>query len=100
MKAIRKSNKTKVLDRTRVEKVISDNKGKFFSCEFTKKDGSVRKIHGRTGVKKYLKGGVNKVQKQSNSLMTVWEKEVADYRSVNLNTMTKLTLQGVSYRIK
>lgn len=100
MKKVKVSNKIKVLDRTRVEKVISDNKGKFFSCEFTKKDGSTRKMHGRTGVKKYLRGGVNKVQKQSNSLMTVWEKEVSDYRSVNLSTMTKLTLQGVSYKIK
>lgn len=89
----------KQLDRTKVESLLKENGGKFFSCEFTKQDGSLRKIHGRTGVKKYLRGGKNKVAKSSNSLVTMWEKKVTDYRTMNLKTLSKLTLRGNTYKI-
>ena len=40
-----------------IEEAIKTIKsGRFFSAEFTKKDGSQRRIVGRVGVKKYLTG--------------------------------------------
>ena len=94
-----RTNKVKVLDRTKVQEVIKENKGKFFSAVFTKSDNTERMIHGRTGVKKYLRGGVNKVQKLSNALLTLWDRKAEDYRSLNIKTMSTLTLRGVKYRI-
>lgn len=32
--------------------------GKICTVEFTKKDGSIGRVHGRTGVHKNLKGGI------------------------------------------
>ena len=93
-------NRVPVIDKAKVLDEINENKGKFFSCEFTKKDGSIRKMHGRTGVKKCLKGGVNKVQKKSNSLLTVWDRREEDYRTLNISSMSKLTIRGISYRVQ
>lgn len=92
-------NSGKIIDRTKVLYEIKDNRGKFFSCEFIKADGTLRKLHGRTGVTKYLKGGVNKVQKKSNSLVTAWDRQQEDYRTINIKTISKLTMQGVVYRV-
>ena len=92
-------NRIPVLDRTKVLDELNDNGGKFFSCVFTKADGTERLLHGRTGVKKYLKGGANKVQKKGNSLLTAWDRREEDYRTINLKTLSKLTVRGTSYRI-
>lgn len=94
-----RNRKEPVLDRTKVLDEIKDNKGKFFSCEFTKADGSLRKLHGRTGVKKHLRGGVNKVQKPSNSLVTAWDRRAEDYRTINIKTLSKITLRGKTYKV-
>ena len=100
MKAkVYRNAKVPVMDRTKVLDELKLNRGKFFSCEFVKVDGSTRKLHGRTGVTKHLKGGVNKVQKKSNSLVTAWDRKEEDYRTINIKTLSKITLMGKSYKV-
>ena len=39
--------------------ILQTTKGKFFTVEFVKKDGTLRKMNCRLGVAKDLKGGQN-----------------------------------------
>ena len=57
--------------------------GKFFSVEFEKKDGTLRKMTCRLGVKKHLKGGKSTVA-HKNELLTVFEAGVG-YKNISLN---------------
>lgn len=64
--------------------------GKFFSCEFVKKDGSIRKLVGRSGVKKYLKKGGKPAYKASDmGLITVYELKVG-YKNVPVYNLMKV----------
>ncbi|WP_193151290.1 hypothetical protein [Sulfurimonas sediminis] len=44
------------VSRYKVDEIIKSTHGKIFSCEFIKKDGSIRKMVARLGVAKNLKG--------------------------------------------
>jgi len=60
------------LSRLKVIKVINDTNGKIFAVQFIKKDGSIRMMLARLGVRKHLKGGTNGAG-EHNSLITVWD---------------------------
>ena len=92
-----RNRKVPTIAREDVRDLIIENKGKFFSCEFTKKDGSSRVLHGRTGVKKGLTG--TGTPRKSKSLVAVWEKAEKSYRSVNIDTMSKITLQHKTFKV-
>ena len=93
------SNTNSTISRTKVYNKLMDNKGKFFSCTFTKKDGSTRRLCGRLGVTQHLKGGVNKVQRPDNNYVTVWDREIEDYRTLNLATVTEINIAGQSLKV-
>jgi hypothetical protein len=65
---------------------------KFFSAEFIKKDGTIRYIYGRSGVKKYLKpNALPQAYKPSEmGYLTVWDMGKKDYRLINAQTITKI----------
>lgn len=66
--------------------------GKFFSAEFIKKDGSVRRIHARTGVHKYLTGRGRTWNPEDKGYITVWDAKKEQYRM--LNTKRLLMVNG------
>ena len=70
---------------------ILNSKGKFFTVEFIKKDGSVRVINGRLGVKKYLKGGESKLD--ANKYITIFDMALKQYRAINRATI--LSVKGL-----
>lgn len=88
------------LSRVKLESMIKSAKGKFISVTFVKKNGEVRKLHGRTGVTKDLRGGVNKVVKDTNSYITVWDKSKQEYRTVNLDTVSELHMCKHTYKVE
>jgi hypothetical protein len=63
--------------------------GKFFSCEFTKQDGQVRKMVARTGVTKHLKGGGAPYKASDMGLITVYEMGTG-YRSIPVYNLLKV----------
>ncbi len=65
---------------------------KFFSAEFIKKDGSVRFIYGRSGVKKHLKPNAKpQVYKPSDmGYLTIWDMGKKEYRLINTQTIIKI----------
>jgi len=66
--------------------------GRFFSARFTKKDGSVRYIHARAGVKKHLKPNAKAKAYDPSELgyLTVWDIKKQEYRLVNLQTLVSV----------
>ena len=52
---------------------IESTRGKFFTVNFVKKDGSVRKMLARTGVKK--------------GLVCVWDVQNNGYRTINCDSV-------------
>ena len=71
--------------------------GKFFSVDFVKKDGTPRTMTCRTGVKKYVKNtqpsttAKRKSTLKDRGLMGVFEINTGNYKTLNLNTVSRIT---------
>jgi len=83
-------------DIEQIKKILLHSKGKFFSVKFTKKDGTLRKMVCRTGVKSYLKGGVNTTGHIPN-LLTVFDVQKQEYRNINMATLQSARVEGKEY---
>jgi hypothetical protein len=70
---------------------------KIFSVEFTKKDGSLRKMVCRMGVKKHLRGGELGYDPEHLNYLVVFDLQAEEYRTINVNTLKSLTFEGVKY---
>jgi len=86
------------ISRFKVLKIINDTNGKIFAVRFIKKDGSIRMMLARLGVKHNLKGGTNG-SSEKNSLITVWDMVANGYRMVNLETLISLKVSGREYEV-
>lgn len=82
-----KKKKTAQLTKTAALQIIRS--GKFFSCEFKKRDGSIRKMTARSGVKKHLKGGTPSYSASDLGLVTVYEMGTG-YRSIPVYNLLKV----------
>lgn len=70
--------------------------GKFFTIIFEKKDGTIRKLNGRTGVVSYLKGtGTNK---RPSRIRVVWDRPNLNYKSFDINRLIEVRAHGRIYR--
>ena len=77
--------------------------GKTFYAEFTKKDGSHRKMVCRFGVKSYLKGGEwadgKAGRPEDHWLAIVFDMGKVGYRSIPLKRLHCLRIEGQEYRV-
>jgi len=80
--------------------LIKANEGKIFSVEFTKKDGTLRKMVARLGVVKHLRGGGKNTCDAYDHLVTVWDMQKEAYRNINVDTMISLKAGGNEYFFK
>jgi len=82
--------------------LIYSNKGKFLTVGFYKKDGSYRKMNGRTGVKSVLKGGINKgiASGKYPELITFFDVKKCDYRTINLDTIDIIKMRNGTIKIE
>jgi hypothetical protein len=71
--------------------------GKIFSVQFVKRDGSVRAMLARTGVKKHLKGGELKYNPAECNKLVVWSFDSKGYRTINTDAILKLKHDGDMY---
>ena len=78
--------------------MIKSTKGRFFSAEFIKSDGSKRKIVARVGCHIGVKGTSNR--KQKDRLITVYEPKVKGYRTINLETLLTFNCGGFSWKVE
>jgi len=65
----------------------------FFHVEFIKKDGSLRKMNARLGVKKGVKGTGMAYNPIEKGLLPVYDIEKGSFRMINLKTVTKLVIK-------
>ena len=77
---------------------INSLNGRFFTVEYVLKSGNTRKLNGRTGVVKYLKGGVN--PNKSKLALFVWEVKKRDYRTVNLDSILAILANKMSISVQ
>lgn len=66
--------------------------GKFYSVVFVKKDGTVREMVARQGVKKYLKGGEKTLP---SKYICCFEPSTGSYKAINPSTVMKINGQTV-----
>ena len=79
----------------KVSKTYLDN-GRFFSVTFRKKDGTLRKMIARRGVKRNLQGNP-RYNPSDYNLLVVWSVNDEAYRSVNLNTVIEVKAAGLTF---
>tara|TARA_R110000824_G_scaffold143854_3_gene311623 strand:- start:812 stop:1093 length:282 start_codon:yes stop_codon:yes gene_type:complete len=79
--------------------LLKNSNGLMVGTDFIKKNGDDRKLNGRLGVKKHLKGGELKYNPSDYGLMTIFDVQKKEYRMVNLETLYAMRIQGVEYEI-
>jgi len=77
--------------------LIKETAGKVFTVIFTKKDGTSRKMNCRLGVSKYVTGKGMAYTPADYDLMTVFDMQKAEYRTLNLKTLTALQVSKEFY---
>lgn len=73
---------------------IAASAGKFVSITFTKKDGTIRKLTGRTGVTKYLKYGPYVAD--TGTGFCVYDVVDKGYRTVKKDAILGITCGGLT----
>ena len=74
-----------------IKKLIGN---KIFSAKFVKKNGEIRDMHCRLGVTKHLKGGEKSYDSDKLNHLTVFDLSKKSYRTINLNTLISLKVDG------
>lgn len=80
--------------------MIKSTKGKFFTVWFIKKDGTLREMNARLGVKAYLAGGTLPYDPESKALIPCYDIQTKGYRMINWTTIQKLKIGGRIYNVK
>ena len=78
--------------------MIKSTKGRFFSCTFIKKDGSMRVMNGRIGCHKGIKGVGRKFS--TPNLVTVFDAQAKEYRMINVDTMLTFNCGNFSWSVQ
>lgn len=76
--------------------------GNVFSVKFIKKDGTLRHMNCRLGVKKHWKtvdGSGGKYRPADYGLIAVFDMVKGEYRSISTATLKEITAQGVTYEV-
>ena len=94
------NDKDKWIHISKLESLIYKNKNKIFSCMFLKKDGFLRKMTCRLGVKKGIKGTGKPIHNKSNSYLTVFDIQKDQFRVINLQTMLLIKIGGKEYHVQ
>ena len=85
--------------KTEIETLKEMVGSKIFSVVFEKKDGTLREMVCRLGVTKHLKGGELKYSPEDFNYLVVFDMTAQDYRTINVNTLKKFKLDGVTYEL-
>ena len=81
----------------RIKKILST--GKISYVEFYKQDGSLRKMLGRTGVKKDVNGEGLKYNPEEKNLMVFRDMQIQQHRMINVGTVKVIKAQGIEYEV-
>lgn len=77
---------------------IKATRGRFFVCEFVKKDGKLRRLLGRIHVSKHVTGEGLAFNPSDYKLHVVWDAQSKGYRMINLDTLQTLQCGNLIWR--
>jgi hypothetical protein len=77
-----------------IQEFKDEVKGKFFRACFIKKDGTIREMTARFGVKSHLKGGELTWNPEAFNHIVVFDVEKEAYRTINLDKLIYLRYNG------
>jgi hypothetical protein len=77
-----------------IQEFKNEVKGNFFRACFIKKDGTMREITARFGVKKHLRGGELKYNPEALNYIIVFDVEKEAYRTINMDKLIFLRYNG------
>lgn len=83
--------------RTEARDILERARGGFFTVTFITKDGRVRVMNARTGVRKHTKGGQLGYVPSTFNLLPVFDVQRKGYRMINLNTIIDARVDGTEY---
>jgi len=86
----------KAIHRVNVVNQLRASNGRVFTVTFIKKDGSLREMNCRLGVKKGVKF-TGKSVGLDVPVMRVFDMQVGGFRSINLDTLRTITMNGESF---
>ena len=75
-----------------LDDLLLASQGRFVTVTFIKKDGTLRTLNGRLGVKKHLKGGVSTLDPAE--YVTIYDVAAKGYRAINRKTIKQVTFEG------
>jgi len=80
---------------------LQNTKGRFFTALVLKRDGTVRAINGRVGVKKHLKHGVvpNGHVAMLPDMLVVYDVKEKGYRAINKNAVLALRINRLEVAV-
>lgn len=85
----------------KVPELLASSAGKFITVTFTKKDGSLRKLNGRFGVRKGVKGtGKALAAHKANPYLVMWDAQIREFRMVNLATIKEVCACHKTYKVE
>lgn len=91
------SNPTHISRKNLLEIIDRTAKSNFISFTFIKKDDSERKLIGRFGVTKYLKGG--KATLDPKKFYIIFDLQKKEYRSIDKSRILSVRLNGINYEV-
>tara|TARA_Y100000310_G_scaffold139381_1_gene138673 strand:+ start:716 stop:994 length:279 start_codon:yes stop_codon:yes gene_type:complete len=89
----------KEIKRRDILNLLKENKNEVFSVVFLKKNGELRPMNCRFGVKKHLKGGKLAFNPLERSMLVVFDMQKKGYRMINLETLMTINMKGVEYYV-
>ena len=75
------------------------NNGRMFSVTFTKKDGTIRKMSARRGVRKGINGNGPRYNAMTKGLLTVFDMAKQEWRNINLETILGFNANKNKYQV-
>jgi len=97
-----KSRKLPIVRRVKLEGFIRRLDGKIFTVEFTKQDKTKRVMNARMSVTKFIKDAPKRRVTPNGvhtSSIKVYDMQKAAYRQINLETVTKISAVGKTFKV-
>ena len=91
---------TNTINRATAKELIKQSKGLIFAATFTKKDGSSRLMMARLGKKYTPTGKAAPYKAEDYNLLPAYDMKIKAFRMININTLTKLSINANKYLIK
>ncbi len=77
---------------------VKATRGKWFVARFYKKDGTLRTMNARIGVRKGITGEGLKFSPEDKGLFTVFDRTKSNYRFINLSTLQSVDCGKLHWR--